>query len=175
MTKQIISKIDAACRQLDSSITLYFNDGDPIAVHTLSCAAHQIIHDLNRHRKGPELLFDNLIFKDETRGLAKKYLHKHYNFFKHADSDPNPNGTIEFDPEGTEIFILGSIKGTVHFGIPMNIYRSAFLAYFAYHNANLLTQQGLEFYFDKVPLEMVIVFRFCDRTKFLDLFLKANR
>src|SRR6266704_1106553 len=104
MTKQIITRIDAACRQLDSAIALYFNEGDPIAVHTLACAAHQIIHDINKHRNGPELLFNSLVFTDG--GIAKKYLHQHYNFFKHADNDPNPEGTIEFNPKGTEIFIL---------------------------------------------------------------------
>ena len=43
-----ISKLDAACRQLDCAIELWFADGDPVSIHTLACASHQIIHDIKK-------------------------------------------------------------------------------------------------------------------------------
>ena len=53
MKKKIkISKLDAAKRHLETAIRLYFNYGDPIAIHTLACAAHGILSDLNEEHKG---------------------------------------------------------------------------------------------------------------------------
>jgi hypothetical protein len=43
-----ISKLDAARRQLDTAIELWFHDGDPISIHTLTSAAFEIIQDLNK-------------------------------------------------------------------------------------------------------------------------------
>ena len=51
-----VSKFDAARRQLETAIRLYFFQGDPISIHTLASAAAQILHDLSRHRGGGELL-----------------------------------------------------------------------------------------------------------------------
>ena len=50
--KVAITKLDAARRQLWVAISLWFQDGDEVAIHTLACAAHQIIHDINQHRGG---------------------------------------------------------------------------------------------------------------------------
>ena len=86
--KVAITKLDAARRQLRVAISLRFQDGDEVAIHTLACAAHQIIHDINQHRGGRDLLFDSLNFKDEYRKEAVNWLKKDMNFFKHADKDP---------------------------------------------------------------------------------------
>lgn len=172
---QTVTKLDAARRQLDSAISLYFREIDPIAVHTLACAAHQIIHDINYHRKGPKLLYDSLKFKDECRGLAKKQLNQHYNFFKHADKDPDPEGEIEFNPKGTELFIIMAIIGLQQLESSISCYCSAFFAYFAVHNTHLLTQEGIEFYFNSIPIDEIKVYRTVKRSEFFDIFLRANR
>jgi hypothetical protein len=175
MPKQIIKKIEAALHQLDCAISLYFQESDPIAIHTLACAAHQIIHDINRYRKGPELLFDSIVFKDEYRGLAKKYLHKHYNFFKHANNDPDPDGTIEFDPHGTEIFILTSIRGLAYLGIQLNPEHLAFLSYFCFHNPKLLTEKGVQSFIHNIPVDQLQDIRSLEKGKFLKAFLSLRR
>jgi len=41
-----INKLDAAKRQLRAAIRLWFDDGDPVAIHTLAHASHEIIHSL---------------------------------------------------------------------------------------------------------------------------------
>jgi hypothetical protein len=41
-----ISKFDAAKRQLETAIRLWFHSGDPVSVHTLAAASHQLLHDL---------------------------------------------------------------------------------------------------------------------------------
>jgi hypothetical protein len=47
MTRQFtVSKIEAALRQLETAIQLYFSDGDPISVHTLTAAAYNVLRDV---------------------------------------------------------------------------------------------------------------------------------
>jgi hypothetical protein len=55
MESEKISKIEAACRQLNTAIKLWFADGDLVSIHTLACSAHQIVHDINRQKGGREM------------------------------------------------------------------------------------------------------------------------
>jgi hypothetical protein len=41
-----VSKTDVAKRQIETAIRLWFFSGDPVSIHTLAAAAHQILHDL---------------------------------------------------------------------------------------------------------------------------------
>ena len=50
MEFQTVSKLDAATRQLHMAIRLYFQDADPLGVHTLAGAAHGILEDLSQKR-----------------------------------------------------------------------------------------------------------------------------
>jgi hypothetical protein len=57
-----ISKIEAARRQLDSAIELWFLDKDEVSVHTLVAAAYQLVHDLKEHKGlARELLYQRRI------------------------------------------------------------------------------------------------------------------
>jgi hypothetical protein len=78
MTKSEIDKFEAAQRQLDCAIRLWFVDEDSIAIHTLAYAACCILHDL----------FDSQ--KREVLGkfeVSQKF-GEVPNFLKHADRDP---------------------------------------------------------------------------------------
>ena len=48
-----VSKLDAAKRQLETAIRLYFSNGDPVSIHTLVAAAYAILHDVTG-RKGAD-------------------------------------------------------------------------------------------------------------------------
>lgn len=50
-----VSKLDAAKRQLGTAIRLYFSDGDPVSIHTLTAAAYNILRDVTK-QKGVELM-----------------------------------------------------------------------------------------------------------------------
>ena len=106
-----VKKLEAAKRQLHTAITLWFADGDFVAVHTLACAAHQIVHDIKEKNKGAELLLDSCVIRDEFRKEYLAEMRKAMRFFKHADRDPDPNGTVEFSPAITDLFILFTIIG----------------------------------------------------------------
>ena len=114
MEVESVNKLDAACRQLDTAISLWFNDGDTVSIHTLACSAHQIVHDINKQRGNPALLhggliYDSLKIRDEYRREANRLLKGAYNFFKHAEKDAS--GTIEFRPALTELFIMCTSLG----------------------------------------------------------------
>lgn len=102
-----ISKLDAAKRQLETVIRLYFSNGDPVSIHTLAAAAYNIVRDVNR-KKGGKKLFAKDGFLDHIKEGHEKevqeLLNKAENFFKHADRDPD--STIEFNPEQSEFLIL---------------------------------------------------------------------
>jgi len=94
--KITVTKIDAARRQLRAAIILWFDEGDPVATHTILAAAHEILHRIYRNRGFSDLIFDSLIVKDEYRSEWNKLLKSHANFFKHSAHDMD--GTIEAPP-----------------------------------------------------------------------------
>ncbi|MGE9010667.1 hypothetical protein ACO2JO_18940 [Leptospira interrogans] len=81
-----ISKLEAAQRQLNCSIRLYFGEEDILAVHTLSRAAFRILYDLY-----PTLKADGYSQNVEAMILliGWKRFNQVSNFLKHALSDPN--------------------------------------------------------------------------------------
>ena len=137
---QTVGKIDAASRQLNAAILLWFSEGDPVPIHTLACSAHQIVHDINRQRGGLDLIYDNLNFKDEYRRQVIKHLKQHYNFFKHADTDAD--ASIEFDSKITEWFILYTSLGLEFLGCRPDEIRGAFNIYYALLNPQFLSKKG---------------------------------
>lgn len=99
-----LSKFDAAERQLNQAIHLFFNGGDVVSVHTFAEAAAQILFDL-RKQFGSKSLFRN------SERIRKEYmkewndsLARSRNFFKHADRDPHD--VHEFKEEFNHFSIL---------------------------------------------------------------------
>src|SRR5260221_11225206 len=70
----LITKLEAARRQLATAIELWFLDGDPISIHTLAFAAHEVVHVIFRKNGGTDLLFHSRRIKDEIRGKFNKLL-----------------------------------------------------------------------------------------------------
>jgi len=72
----LITKLESARRQLETAVKLYFNDIDPVSIHTLACAAQEILAELNT-KKGnvPAIMSDHLInepYKKEWRRNCMK-------------------------------------------------------------------------------------------------------
>jgi hypothetical protein len=83
-----IDKIEVVRRQLAEAIRLYFEQRDPVVVHTVVASAHQILVDLGR-AKGIASLVKNLGgLEGGAAGERLRLLNGPYNFFKHADHDP---------------------------------------------------------------------------------------
>ena len=83
-----VTKIDAAIRQLETAITLWFFDGDPVSTCTLAFAAYEIITSLNDGFKGTPTMLTGRGIKEEYKELIVSLFRAAPNFFKHAGKDP---------------------------------------------------------------------------------------
>lgn len=91
----LVTKIDAARRQLITAIRLFFDGGDPVSVYSLASNAWEVI-DVLCTSAGVESFS-----KQARENLPAGHTLKYYinepcrNFFKHATQDPNPNSAVE--------------------------------------------------------------------------------
>ncbi len=115
-TKITVNKLDAARRQLQTAIALWFEDGDPVAIHALVSAAHEIIHTLFKRKGLHGLMFDTLLIKDEHRSDWAKLIKRASGFFKHAREDPD--GTLEFNPAVNEGLLFACANALQRMGEP---------------------------------------------------------
>jgi hypothetical protein len=115
--KHSVTKIEAAQRQLDCAIELWFHEKDQVSTLTLAASAYQIIQDICA-AKGTtrDLLYDSDLIKDEYRRDFINLIKAPYNFFKHADKDPNPDSVVEFVPFGILAFMMFSMIGLGELG-----------------------------------------------------------
>ena len=102
-----ITKFDAAVRQLETATVLWFNNADPVSIHTLICAAYQILYDINKHQDVLFMMPDSPMIKPEKQREWKRRLKAASNFMKHAENDPVE--TLSFDPELNEFFLFDAI------------------------------------------------------------------
>jgi hypothetical protein len=94
-----ISKGEAAQRQLDTAIGLYFAEGDPVAIHTLAAAAYELVTAL-REGEGITDEITDMIIPGRQKEFRQVW-NQAQNFFKHADRDSD--AILEFDPAQTEL------------------------------------------------------------------------
>lgn len=104
-----ISKLDAAKRELDHSIRLFFSYGDVIVIHLVSSASYSILIGLGK-KAGVTSVREEMCkrVKKEKIKYVQKKLKKAYNFFKHAHHDHNK--LLKFYPESSEFIIWDSIN-----------------------------------------------------------------
>ena len=102
-----ISKLDAAKRQLETAIRLFFNNSDFVSIHTLTCAGYDILKDLAKKQNITSQVqesFEKFIRADKRKEVLDK-LNKPKHFFKHANID-DPESTVMFSPDrGSEFWI----------------------------------------------------------------------
>lgn len=99
-----VTKLDAAKRQLETAIRLYFNSADTVSIHTLACAAHEILANINKKQCGFPMIVSAAAVKKEYQKEFMRAIRTPQNFFKHADNDSEK--TIVFRPEVTQHFIF---------------------------------------------------------------------
>ncbi len=175
MTALTISKLDAARRQLQTAITLWFGAGDPVSIHTLAYASYEIIHALSKQRNPGrrDLLFDTLVVKDEYRREWADLVKRHANFFKHAKDDAKH--VIEFNPALSELFILFALLGVELSGERHNDEELAFLYWFQIHRSDLLTDEGRKKFEQAFSVDQRKAFRTIPKNEFLQAIRIARR
>src|SRR5947209_4730269 len=103
-----ISKLDAARRQLETAVVLYFQQGDPVSIHTLAAAAHQLLHDISKKADSQSEMILAWALEQvlpEYRDEIRKTLRAAQNFFKHADRDES-DVLEDFDQGQTEFLLI---------------------------------------------------------------------
>jgi hypothetical protein len=107
MTTRTITKLEAAQRQLTTAIRMFFADGDPVAVHTLVCAAREI-YEKHCRKAGQGRMFDFLQASNPGRAEKELWnlLNAARNFFKHEGDSLDQS--IEFDDTMNDFAILSA-------------------------------------------------------------------
>jgi hypothetical protein len=143
LNKLPITKLDAAGRQLETAITLWFHDADPVSVHTLAMAAHGIFRALNKKRGGNPMLGDP---SPRIRpGFEKEYadvVAKSANFFKHGAKDPL--ATDDFAPESNQAMILDACQAYRLYAQEERPLMKTFTIYLTFHLPQVFEQEFLE-------------------------------
>jgi hypothetical protein len=125
-----VTKLDAAHGQLNAAIRLWFEGGDPVAIHTLVSAAHEIIHALFRKKGLKGLLFDTPLVRRDARQSWSGIFKSPANFFKHAYNE-TADAVIEFDPALSQLMMHACCKALRNLGEPISAEEFA-LTYWAF-------------------------------------------
>jgi hypothetical protein len=170
-----IGKLDAARKQLQTSIKLWFEDGDPVSTHALAFAAYEVIHAISKKRdpNRRDLLFDSDLIKDEYRGLYCQKLKSHAYFFKHADRDGD--SVIDFYPVLSDLFILFAVLGLELCGERKGSEESALMWWLYINRPDLLTEKGRKMVTDNLKVEDIKWLRTRPKSEFLHAFREARR
>jgi hypothetical protein len=163
-----LNKLDAARRQLETAIKLYFAHDDEVSIHTLGAAAYSLIRDINQHRQGEPMLKDlHLLLNDELAREFRRYINSPENFLKHADKDPD--GVGELEPKWTEVLIWeASRKYCEMTGIQNKLFIT-FVLWFVAHQPELRQQfekNSLSEGYTKAQLDIVFSLPLDDRARF---------
>lgn len=102
----LVTKLDAARRQLQTAVRLYFNYADPISIHALTEAAYEVLAAINRKRGGPKVLKELILdyVTPEYQKEVRDKLNEAKNFIKHAERDPD--ATLSFKPAQSDLLLL---------------------------------------------------------------------
>jgi hypothetical protein len=169
-----LSKLEAASRQLRTAITLWFDEGDPVSVHTLAFAAYEIFHMVSAHRDPyrRDLLFDSDWIKDEYRRDWNKHIRREANFFKHGDRDPE--GSIDFNPDLSDWFILFATYARRLCCEPQSEEETLFTWWIQINRPHLLTEDGRKFVADRIPDHELNNFRTFNKREFREVWRQAG-
>lgn len=105
---QTITPLEAGKRQLKEAIWLFFEERDPIAIHTLTKAAHEILFRLGEPQNVASMVWNHIAMKPKFKKEYVKAMNTAANFFKHAGE--NPQEVINFKPRLTHFFLSDAIR-----------------------------------------------------------------
>lgn len=112
-----IDKVEAAKRQLDCSIRLFFNNEDQLSIHTLVAASFRVLYDVSKHTNQTDIFTS---IKSYLTEFGWDSFNKYANFLKHADKDPL--NTIDIPEHRQNEFRIGFAimlyKGLKHLPTP---------------------------------------------------------
>ena len=98
---EVVTKLQAAERQLRVAIRLFFEDRDLVAVHTLASAAQELLLGIGKRRGVGRIFKNSQLIRPNKRDEMAKLFSEAQNFFKHGSRDPDEelkfyHGTTKF-------------------------------------------------------------------------------
>lgn len=96
-----VTKQDAIWRQLHIAIEIWFDDGDPVSIHTLACSALKVAHDIGKRYGKKAMLYEKLPAHLKDQAIEAQ------GFFKHAGSDASK--VLNFNPVLSEYHIYDGL------------------------------------------------------------------
>lgn len=126
----VVTKFEAATRHLNAAIRFLFEGEDSLVVHSLAASAANVFSDLVENRDSHKS-WRHLMREDHGLSLAelRHVLHRSWNFFKHAERDPNE--TLDFNADETEHLIFHATVECGEYGVTsteMQLFQLWFLA-----------------------------------------------
>jgi hypothetical protein len=159
-----VTKMNAVHRQINTAIRMWFAGDDPVAIHTLTAAAHELLHTLFKRAGLSGLLFDSPAIKEEFRSEIAKAIKTPATFFKHAQRDPD--ATLTFHPGVNEIMLLYCASGLDRMGEPRSVEVLALGWWLWLHHPDMyLPEAGHH----NVPADQVQHLRKFDRPQFFEV------
>ncbi len=109
----IVDKLDAARRQLESAVVMFFNDWDVVSQHTLISAAHGILYDLAKIQGVGGSIKDSFGATDTKKPTEKQKdfwasINYPQNFFKHADRDSGTKMVFRYNV--SPFYLLDAVR-----------------------------------------------------------------
>ena len=165
-----ITKIDAAGRLIDAAIEMFFFGYDPVAIHTIAAASHDIVRALAKRRGVTGLSLGANLIEREFHKKWSDVTRSDISLLKHADNDQNDD--VEVDPELTEALLMFALRGLRRMGHTFNGLQAAYWTWFCLHHP---AATMIDMYSLKLPAETVAALRAMPKSDFVRKFQEAHR
>jgi hypothetical protein len=164
-----IGKLEAARRQIETAINLWFKDGDAVSIHTLVGAAHRVVHDMAEHQGSAAVFLDSKRLTEWGYDAKefKKAIRKAETFFKHALNDPEE--TYALTEHETEYLLYSTIECYRRLVHDKSSLMSVFMAWLAFHNPAILSKPARDKFAHLLPAIQKL-----SRSEFFSEFSKFN-
>jgi hypothetical protein len=134
-----ITKLDAAGRQLEAAVYLFFTTSDAVSVHTLVSAAYEVLRAINEKHGGGFMVKDiHKYVAPERSAEIRERMARSQNFIKHADRDPD--GEIEFSPAESSLPLFEAIIKYRELTNRLPPTLGCFLIWFALENRDIMSK-----------------------------------
>jgi hypothetical protein len=100
-----LTKLEAARRQLESAIWLWFVDDDHVSVHALTAAAHRLLLELAALRKKAAWPYSGAYLPTPSIKVRRRDSDDAVTFFKYAKKDE----TYELSEQWTELYLFDAV------------------------------------------------------------------
>ncbi len=137
-----ITKLQAAQKQLNVAIFLFFSDYDLISVHTLAAASRGILYDLAKK----ENISPNLwVIKKWYRQSYEIFIRKAQNFFKHAwEIRDSKNTSFDFKEEMTEMLLYETITLYLALSWELSSYMKLYKSFYFLKNSEKIESEKIK-------------------------------